>query len=317
VSGFWATPRRRLGAIAAATLCAAAFSFSLAGSPDDASYRASVEKWRQEYEVALKADYGWLSVSGLFWLHEGANEFGSDPLNDIVLPSPAPADAGTFEFYSNQSGQGGRGSQGSRTVVHIKPGVMATMNGKRIETAELHADTPDQIALGDLRLLVHASGDRYAIRLKDKHSALRKNFAGLRWFPVDDSYRVVAHFVPYDKPKSAEVQNIMGDAGTISIPGYVAFTLHGQPVRLDAEADGSDLSFVFRDLTSGKETYGAARFLDTTLEKGGKVILDFNEAYNPPCAYNPYTTCPLPLPQNRLRVQIAAGEMKYAGGGAH
>ena len=191
------------------------------------------------------------------------------------------------------------------------------MYGRRIETAELRADTPDQIALGDLTLLVHASGDRYAVRLKDKHSLLRKNFAGLRWFPIDESYRVAARFVPYDKPKTAVVQNIMGDMGAMTVPGYVTFTLHGQEVRLDAEVDGTDLSFVFRDLTSGKETYAAARFLDTTLPPSGPVILDFNEAYNPPCAYNPYTTCPLPLPQNRLRVRIDAGEMKYAGGPAH
>jgi len=272
---------------------------------DSSSYRQSVEKFRQEYEASLRADYGWLSVSGLFWLHEGANKFGSDPLNDIVLPSPAPADAGTFDFHAG------------RTVVRVKPGVVATMNGKGVETAELHADTPDQIALGDLRLLVHASGDRYAIRLKDKHSALRKNFAGLRWYPVDPAYRVVGRFVPYDKPKTVDVQNIMGDTGTMMVPGYVAFTLHGQPARLDAEADGTDLSFVFRDLTSGKETYGAARFLEATLSPSKQVILDFNEAYNPPCAYNPYTTCPLPLPQNRLRVRIEAGEKKYVGAETH
>ncbi len=160
---------------------------------------------------------------------------------------------------------------------------------------------------------MHASGDRYAVRLKDKNSALRRNFAGLRWYPVDESYRVTGRFVPYDKPKTVEVQNIMGDTGQMTVPGYVAFTLHGQEVRLEPEADGTDLSFVFRDLTSGKETYGAARFLDTTLLPNSQVILDFNEAYNPPCAYNPYTTCPLPLPQNRLRVRIEAGEKKYRG----
>jgi uncharacterized protein len=298
--------RAALGAVLGLNMAALSLvtaSLPLSASPDDASYHASVEKWRQEYETSLRADYGWLSVSGLFWLHEGENKFGSDPLNDITLPAGStPAVAGTFEFH------------GGRTIAHIQPGVVATMNGKRIETAALRADTPDQIALGDLKLLVHASGDRYAIRLKDKNSTLRKNFAGLRWFPVDESYRVTGRFVPYDKPKTAVVQNIMGDTGTIAIPGYVAFMLHGQQLRLDAEQDGSDISFVFRDLTSAKETYGAARFLDTTLGSGGQVILDFNEAYNPPCAYNPFTTCPLPLPQNRLRVRIPAGEMKYPGG---
>lgn len=280
-------------------------SLICAAATEDSAYRASVEKWRQQYEASLKADYGWLSVSGLFWLHDGANKFGSDPLNDIVLPSPAPPDAGTFDFHAGH------------TVAHLKPGVAATIKGKRIETAELRADTPDQIELGDLRLLVHASGDRYAIRLKDRRSALRKNFAGLSWYPVNAGYRVVGRFVPYDKPKTVDVQNIMGDTGKMTVPGYVVFTLHGQEVRLDAEVDGTDISFVFRDLTSGKETYGAARFLDTTLPANKQVILDFNEAYNPPCAYNPYTTCPLPLPQNRMRVRIEAGEKKYVGGVTH
>ena len=111
---------------------------------------------------------------------------------------------------------------------------------------------------------------------------------------MDASYRVTARYVPYDKPKNVEVQNIMGDTGRRAIPGYVAFTMQGQELRLDAEVDGTDASFVFRDLTSGQETYAASRFLDTQIEKDGSVILDFDQAYNPPCAYNPYTTCPLP-----------------------
>ena len=199
----------------------------------------------------------------------------------------------------------------------MKSGIIATRNGKRVDTAELRPDTDDQIALGDLRLLVHASGNRYAVRLKDKNSPLRKNFAGLRWYPVNESYRVSGRFVAYDKPKTVQLQNIMGDTGPMIVPGYVVFTMGGREVHLEPEADGTDLSFVFGDLTSGNETYGAARFLDTTLLPNGQVILDFNEAYNPPCAYNPYTTCPLPPPENRLRVRIEAGEKKYPGDAGH
>jgi hypothetical protein len=122
---------------------------------------------------------------------------------------------------------------------------------------------------------------------------------------------VVAKYVPYDKPKTVQVQNMMGDITPTEIPGYVAFQLHGQDLRLDVEMDSSMISITFRDLTSGKETYGAARFLVADAPKDGKVVLDFNEAYNPPCAYNPYTTCPLPTAENRLRARIAAGEMNY------
>jgi uncharacterized protein (DUF1684 family) len=275
----------------------------------DPLYRASVEKWRHAYEADLKSDHGWLSVSGLFWLHDGANTFGSGPLNDIVLPTPAPASAGSFEFHAG------------RTVVHVNSGVPALLNGKVVEAAEMHPDSnADQLVLGDLTLYVHSSGARFTVRLRDKNSSLRKTFAGTRWFPVDESYRVIGKYVPYDKPKQIEIQNVMGDTLQETIPGYVAFSLGGRDLRLDAEVDGSDTSFVFRDLTSGQETYAASRFLDTKIEPNGRVILDFNEAYNPPCAYNPYTTCPLPPPQNRLAVRVEAGEKTYhhaAGVAAH
>jgi uncharacterized protein len=284
-------------------LCAAA-----TGARDDASaYKASVEEWRTDREAKLKADDGWLAVAGLFWLHEGDNKFGSDPLDDIVLPArSSPAEAGAFEFHAG------------KTTVHVNAGVPVMVQGKRVTTAVLRADSDpafdekvDQITLGDLTLYVHSSGQRSAVRLIDKNSRLRKEFTGLKWFPIDPSYRVVATYVPYDKPKTVQVQNMMGDITPTQIPGYVAFQLQGQGLRLDVEIDQGELSITFRDLTSGKETYGAARFLVAEAPKDGKVVLDFNEAYNPPCAYNPYTTCPLPTPENRLRVRIGAGEMTY------
>lgn len=289
-----------------ALLCAIGFAIAAGAvcvvtAANDTTYQATIQKWRQEREASLKSDNGWLTVSGLFWLHEGENRFGSDTLNDIVLPKgEAPLDAGSFEFHAG------------RTIVHVRAGVPIKMNGKAVNTAELRPDSGDLIALGNLSLYVHASGARYSIRLKDKNSTLRKTFRGLRWFPVDESYRVAARFVPYNPPKKALIQNIMGDVTEINVPGYAVFTLRGKELRLDAEeADAEGVSFVFRDLTSGKETYGAARFLDTDAPQNGSVILDFNQAYNPPCAYNPYTTCPLPPPENRLRVRIPAGEMAY------
>jgi len=291
----------RRAPIGVVAIILAAGAICLARGAEEIPYKAAVEKWRQNYEASLKSDHGWLTVSGLFWLHEGENKFGSDPLNDIVLPkSSAPPEAGYFEFHDG------------KTVVHVKPGVPVTQNGKPVETAEIPPDSPAQaVVLGDLTFRVHASGGRYAIRLQDKNSKLRKDFSGLHWFPIDEAYRVTGRYVPYDKPRQVPIQNIMGDALLLSIPGYVSFSLDGQDLRLDAEADDSGLFIIFRDLTSGEETYGAARFLAAAAPKNGEVVLDFNEAYNPPCAYNPYTTCPLPPPQNRLRVRIEAGEMIY------
>src|SRR5215472_17217088 len=138
---------------------------------DVSPYQQSVEKWRQSYEESLKR--GWLLVSGLFWLHEGENRFGSDALNDIVLPgAPGPAVAGYFDFHAG------------KIVVHVTPGAPVALNGKPFEVAELHSDAKELLTLGDLMLIVHTSGKRYAIRLVDKNSRLLKDFSGLQWFPV-------------------------------------------------------------------------------------------------------------------------------------
>jgi uncharacterized protein len=272
---------------------------------DLSDYQQSVEKWRRNYEAQLTSDTGWLTVSGLFWLHEGENSFGSDPQNNIVLPAAAPGFAGVFLFHSD------------KTSVRLNPGVPAWMQGKPVQSAELRPDSPDdRLVLGELTLYVHASGNRFAIRLRDKNSKLRQNFTGLHWFPIDPAYHVRANFVSYLAPKELDSQNVLGDAIKLKIIGYLDFTLKGHEVRLDAEArdSGPGLFIVFRDLTSGKLTYPASRFLVTDVPKDGSVELDFNEAYNPPCAYNPFTTCPLPLPGNRLAFEISAGEKNYHHG---
>jgi uncharacterized protein (DUF1684 family) len=191
------------------------------------------------------------------------------------------------------------------------------MNGQAVETAELRPDVAtDRLVIGDLTLYVHASGRRLAIRMKDKNSKLRREFSGLHWFPVDETYRVNAHYVPYPVPKQFDSQNVLGDPIKLDIVGYLAFRLQGQDFRLAVERNRDGGFFVvFRDLTAGKETYPASRFIDTGPAKeaadGKTVDLDFNRAYNPPCAYNPYTTCPLPLPGNRMMIAIPAGEKIY------
>jgi uncharacterized protein len=272
----------------------------------DSSYRRSVEKWRQGYQASLTSDSGWLTVSGLFWLKEGDNRIGSAAGNDIMLTASAPASVGVLTFRDG------------KTTVRLNPGIAATLNGKPVQTAELKPDSrEDRLILGDLTMYVHLSGDRFALRVKDKNSPLRKNFKGLNWFPIDESYAVTGDYVPYDSPKELDSQNVLGDAIKLKIAGYIKFSLRGQEFRLDSEAEneGKTLFIVFRDLTSGQETYPASRFLNAEAPKtggqGGPVQLDFNEAYNPPCAYNPYTTCPLPLPGNRLKIAIPAGEKIY------
>jgi len=268
------------------------------------SYRNEIEKFRQEREAKLKADDGWLTIAGLFILNEGTTSFGSDPLNDIVLPAPAPARAGTFEFRNG------------KVTARAMKGASLVVNGKPVASAELKSDgqgTPDRITIQNLAVWVHESGERRAIRLRDTKGRLRRDFTGMKWFPVNEAYRVDARFVPYEKPKTIQVPNVLGDVDTMHSPGLVVFSIGGREFKMEAVAEEGDKEFwfLFRDLTSGKETYPAVRFLYTPTPVNGRLVVDFNKAENPPCAYNPYTTCPLPPEQNRLRLRIEAGEKMY------
>jgi uncharacterized protein (DUF1684 family) len=268
----------------------------------DTSYHAVIQKWRAQHELELKTDDGWLTVDGLFWLKEGPNTAGSDPSSAIALPR-GPSKAGVFEFHSG------------KTVFRVAPGVQALVNGKPAgAVTPLKSDSdgaPDQVQVDSLTMYVIHRGARDGIRLKNPENSRRRSFAGLHWFPVQDGYRVTAKFVPYAKPKTITIPNILGETEQDASPGYVLFTLQGQSLRLDPVLDDKQLFFIFRDLTSGKETYPAGRFLYADPPKNGEVDLDFNKAENPPCAFTPYATCPLPPPQNRLALRIEAGELNY------
>lgn len=284
------------------SLAAVCLSALLAASPD---YVQELAKWRADRENELKSDTGWLTVAGLFFLNDGKNTFGADPLNDIVLPPGAPPEAGAFEL------------EGRRVTLRAKTPLV--VNGSEVTVAELRPSgggkPADQVTIGALTLFVHVSGDRLAIRMRDRNSEIRRNFTGLKWFPPNEAYLVTARFEPYAAPKTVKVPNILGDLETYEAPGLVAFTLNGQEYELEAfevlSGGRKRFFFVFRDLTSGRETYPSARFLYADLPVNGQTTLDFNRAYNPPCAFNPYTTCPLPTEQNRLRVRIEAGELNY------
>lgn len=281
-------------------------------------YLAEVTKFRHDRETALKADAGWLTIAGLWFLTQPQTTFGSDPLNDIVFPASAPPRAGTFDMREG------------KVTVRAAEGVTFQLDGKSVTTMELKSDVPgpaDRLSLGsDLQFWVHNSGERLSIRLRDQNSAIRKDFVGLSWFPIDPAYRVEATYTPYDEPRIVEVASLVGDTDKAPIPGEVTFTLKGQTYTLQPFAEPGDAQFwfVFRDLTSQKETYPAARFLyaaapapapsdGSARQASGRMILDFNKTVNPPCAYNPHTTCPLPTEQNRLRIRIEAGEMRYGG----
>jgi len=270
-------------------------------SPEDAAYRRSIEQWRAERLKLVTSDEGYLTYAALIWLHEGRNTFGSAQDNNAVLPAPMPHHAGYFDL------------NGGKITVHVSPGVPITMGGKPVETAELQADEMDsRMFLGNLTFYIHHTGTRYALRLKDKNNKLRKEFTGQRWYPIDPAYRITARFAPYPAPREVEIETLLGDRDTLPMAGYAQFVFHGKQYRLEAvQGDNKDLLMIFRDLTSKTTTY-PVRFLPTDpVAPDNTVVVDFNKAYNPPCAFNPYMTCPLPTPGNRLQIEIPAGEKRY------
>jgi uncharacterized protein (DUF1684 family) len=251
-----------------------------------ATWQDEIEKWKQARETSLRKN--WLQVAGLFWLHEGSNTFGRDPANDIVRPD-GPARAGSVDL------RGGK--------------VSVTMDGS---TRSLAYNSAGAVNVGRLSLFVIKRGEKIGIRLKDPQSKYVREFHGLDYFPLNEHFRVSARWVA--EPRQIPILNVLGQTEPSDCPGYAIFHIGGREFRLYPiiEAPGDkQLFYIFRDQTAGKETYGAGRFLYSAMPKDGTVMLDFNRAYNPPCAFTDYATCPLPPKENRLDVRIEAGEKKY------
>jgi hypothetical protein len=266
----------------------------------DAVYQREIEKFRAEEIKDLKSN--WLVLAGLFWLKPGANSFGTASSNPIVLPAgTAPAKAGAFEL------------NGDEVTLKMEPGVAATINNQPVMTAKLQPDIsgkPTVVALGRLRMHVIQRGKRVGIRLKDLQNPALRNFTSLHFYPIDSAYRVTASWVPSDGKRTVDVPNVLGDLSAETVPGEARFVLDGQKLTLTALGGDAakGLFFVFSDTTAKTDTYPAGRFLEADAVKDGTVVLDFNKAYNPPCAVTPYATCPIAPKENRLAVAIPAGE---------
>jgi uncharacterized protein (DUF1684 family) len=265
------------------------------------TYEQEILRWREQMEASLRAEDGWLTLIGLFWLEEGQNYFGSDSDNQIVLPSgKVPAHAGSFEHRAGA------------TTLRVAAGAPVRLNGQQATLTVVRPDSsgqPDLVTIGDIAMLVIQRGDRFAIRARDRRSPARESFGGRRWFPIDESYRVAATFVPHESATTIPILNVLGTTEQRHSPGALVFQLGGQLHRLDALVEGDELFIIFRDQTSGEATYPAGRFLKAAMPKDGRVTLDFNRAYSPPCAFTEFATCPLPPPQNRLPIRVEAGEL--------
>lgn len=291
---------------AAVAMGACGGSDAPAGEDPDASAMPpvpeTVEQWRARHEASYTEEY--VSIAGLHPLEAGPNTAGSDPSNDIVLPDSVPASVGTFVLDGT-------------TVTFEPAGDFVRLNDQPLTAPAVlapdSAETPDELVIGTVRLVVHPSGDSLMLRVRDPEGPLARGFLGFTWFPIDPAYKVTGRFIADETPSTVAVPNTFGDIDEFQTEGVVEFTLLGETMRLRPFTTRPNrFWFVFRDASSGIETYAAARFLYADLQPDGSVELDFNRAYNPPCAFTNYATCPLPPLENRLDLAITAGEKAHA-----
>ncbi|MBS0558258.1 MAG: DUF1684 domain-containing protein [Proteobacteria bacterium] len=287
-------------------LLATAVFAATAGIAADSAYVRQIQDWQSKRVERLRAPGGWLTLVGLDWLKDGNNTLGSAKDSDIVLPK-APARLGTITLDHGKAA----------IVLDAKSG--ATIDGKPQREAILLDDShdkPTMVAWGTVSFYLIQRGDKFGLRVKDTDAPTRTQFAGLEYFPIDPSWRIEAKWEAYDPPHEVEEPNVLGQIDKVVVPGAAVFERDGVAYRVEpvVETPGDTEYFlVFADKTSGHETYGAARFVYTEPPKDGKIVIDFNKAYNPPCAFTPYATCPLPTSQNRLKLRVTAGEKKYRG----
>jgi uncharacterized protein len=271
-------------------------------TPGPKAADAAVAEWRAKHEADYRRDF--VSIAGLHPLKPGSNSAGSAATHDIVLPASTPRTLGRFILAAG--GVRFEPAPGAAVLLRNQPVTGA------IDLRDDRSREVDELVIGDVRLVVHVSGDSRSIRVRDPNGPLAKGFLGFRWFPIDRQYSVTGRFVEDSQPQRVEVVNTYGDVDEYTTEGVVEFKLHGQTLRLRPfTTRPGRLYFVFSDASSGVETYKTARFLYSDLRDDGTTVLDFNQAYNPPCAFNPYTTCPIPLRENRLPVKVLAGEKAY------
>jgi len=270
------------------------------GSPE---YIKSIKQWHEKRITRLKSETGWLNLVGLYWLNEGKNTFGSARDNDIVFTENAPPYIGTFILNKGT------------VVVEIYPGVKVIADSLPIVDMQLKDDLSDSttiLSLGSFRWFIINRNGKYGVRLRDMNAPLVKEFKGIETYPVDEKWKIIARYIPYPAPELVDIPNILGSVEKDTVEGRLYFSINGNKYTLDPVSEGNELFIIFADETNGEETYGAGRFLYSAKPDSlGNVVMDFNKAYNPPCAFTRYATCPLPPEQNYLHLRVTAGEKKY------
>jgi len=264
-------------------------------------YEQSILKWRQEVEANLRRENGWLALAGLFWLRKGTNIIGSGADADIVLPSRAPARLGTFEF------------DGDNVTLNVEDNTTVEVNGTPTRNTLLDADqedVPSFITFNDMRMVVLRRSKGVGIRIWDNTREERRLFPSRQWYPVNEALCVPATYTRYEIPKIVKMPDILGAILDEPMQGFVSFELNGKKHELMVEELPDRRLFIqFMDLTNGHPTYPSGRYHYTDSHEDGKVFVDFNKAYSPPCAFTEYATCTFPPQENHLKIPIEAGEI--------
>jgi uncharacterized protein (DUF1684 family) len=279
---------------------------------DAAAFKTEIEQWQLKRTEGLKKKNGWLTLSGLFWLKEGENKFGTDSTNTVIFPpGKSPAYAGSIFLINNEL----RFKCAKGVPVLCNDSAVAEM---KIQSDESGKATPTILKHGTLSFHIIKRGDKLGVRVRDSENPARVNFKGLEYFPVNSEWRLDAKFEPYNPPKIIPIVNVLNQVSNDTCPGAIVFEVNTNTYRLDALKEGKEFFIIFHDETAEKETYGMGRFLAAALpDSANNVILDFNKAYNPSCAFTEFATCPLPPKQNYLPIRIEAGEKNYAGAVHH
>ena len=272
----------------------------------DDDYRADIEAWRAHRLERLTAPDGWLTLVGLHFLPEGESSLGRAADNDIVLAA-GPDRIGSVTL-----------DEKNQVRLRVNPGVEVRVDGRAVLSAELsegRGAPPTLVTSGTMSFYVINRGGKPALRVKDSAAPRRTQFAGIEHFPIDPAWRMVARWEPFLRPREVPIKNILGQESPAMVLGRAVFERDGRTFGLlpIQESLGAPLFFIISDLTSGESTYAAARFLYADPPEDGQVVLDFNRAINPPCAFTPFATCPLPPEENRLPIVVTAGEKDYAG----
>ena len=289
-------------------------SSTAAGTPAARSHQEEVETWKKDRDQRLRKDDSWLTLVGLSWLNEGKNTVGSAKSSKVILPARLAASVGSLTL-----------NKGTVTLMAL-PGSGLSIADKPVAAPTVLMDDnaeggPTIVKLGSVQFyVIKRQGDRYGVRIKDSESEARKKFTGLEYFPVDPKWRIEARFEPYKPARQIPITDITGVTANQPAPGALVFEIDGKPLRLDPimEEEATDLFVIFKDSTSRDgTTYQAGRYVYAKpAGPDGKVILDFNKAYNPPCVFTPFATCPLPPAQNHLDVRIEAGEKNFHAAGS-